>query len=155
MDTLMMIKQRVADMHLHSPRVNAVAASEDSATEARVDEFCHGLGKQLGEECELTRRIWLLSELRLPQLRAIAASEAAAADLVIVSVHHGEDLPPELLSWIDLWLPHKRDQRSLLLALFDPISSGVSATLRARLEEVARKAHMEFLAQSEDAPAPA
>ena len=155
MDTLMMAKQRVADMHLHSQRVNAVAASEDSATEARVDEFCHGLGKQLGQGCELTRRIWLLSELRLPQLRAIAASEAASADLVIVSVHHGEDLPPELRSWIDLWLPHKRKQHSLLLALFDPISSGVSTTLRARLEEVAHKAHMEFLVQSEDAPSPA
>jgi hypothetical protein len=153
MDTLIMTKQRVAEMQLHSHRVTTVAASEDSATEARVDEFCHGLEKQLGPACELARRIWLLSELRLPQLRTIAATEAAAADLVIVSVHHAETLPPELRSWIDLWLPHRRKQRSLLLALFDPVSSGVSAALRAHLEEVARRGRMEFLVQSEDVPA--
>ena len=153
MDTLMMAKQRVAGMHLRSHRVRAVAASEDSATEARVDEFCRGLAKQLGESCELNQQIWLLSELRMAQLRAIAATEAAAADLVIISVHHAEGLPNELQAWIDLWLPQKRKQRALLLALFDPVYSGVSATLRASLEEVARKGHMEFLAQSEDAPA--
>lgn len=153
MDTLMMAKQRVAGMHLHSHRVRVVAASEDTATEARVDEFCRGLGKQLGQACELNQQIWLLSELRMPQLRSIAAAEAAGADLVIVSVHHAEGLPPELQGWIDLWLAHKRKQRSLLLALFDPVYSGVSTTLRAYLEEVARKGHMEFLVQSEDTPA--
>lgn len=153
MDTLMMAKQCVAGMQLRSRRVRAVAASEDSATEARVDEFCRALGRQLGEAGELNQQIWLLSELRMPQLRAIAATEAAAADLVIISVHHAEGLPSELQAWIDLWLPRKRKQRSLLLALFDPVYSGVSTTLHAYLEAVARKGHMAFLAQSEDAPA--
>jgi hypothetical protein len=153
MDTLIMAKLRVAGMHPHSRRVRAVAASEDSTTEARVDEFCRGLEKHLGETCELSKQIWLLSELRMPQLRAIAAADANAADLVIISVHHAEGLPPELQDWIELWLAHKRKQPSLLVALFDPVYSGVSAALRAALEAVARRGHMEFLVQSEDAPA--
>ena len=94
----------------------------------------------------------MLSELRLPQLRTIAAAEAAAADLVIIAVHHSESLPDELQSWIDLWLGQKGQQLRLLLALFDPVYSGISTTLRAYLEGVARKGNLEFLAQAEERP---
>jgi hypothetical protein len=131
-------------------RVCAVAACEDSATEARINEFCASLARQLGEAYELNKQMWLLTELRVPRLRAIAAEDAAQADLLIVAVHHCEELPAELENWFEQWLTKKGNRTTLLLALLDPVYSGVSAGLRAYLENIARKAHSEFLVQSED-----
>jgi hypothetical protein len=92
---------------------------EDSSTESRVDEFCQGLSLELGQNCRLDKQMWPLSELRMPQLRAIAANEAANADLIIVSVHPAERLPDAVQSWIDLWARRKGNRPGVLLALFD------------------------------------
>ena len=85
-------------------------------------------------------------------LRAIAAREAAAADLVIVALHHAETLPNEVKSWIELWLKQRGKRPAVLLALFDPLYQGTSSSMQACLREVARRGHMEFLARSEEKP---
>src|SRR5262245_17641131 len=100
-------------------RVAAVAAYEDSHTDARVHEFCQNLERYLGEKCQVSKQMWLINELRMPQLRAIAASEAAAADLVIVAIHHAQSLPVEVKEWIDLWVGQKHRRHGVLLALLD------------------------------------
>ena len=128
------------------------AVHEDSATGARADEFCQTLYRCLSRDCKITREMWLLTELRTPQLRSIAAREAAAADLVIVSVHHAETLPKEVKTWIDLWVKQKRSRPAVLLALFDPLYLGTSGSIQACLREVAQKGKMEFLARSEEKP---
>ena len=46
---------------------------EDSATGARADEFCQTLVKCLSRNCAISKEMWLLTELRTAQLRAIAA----------------------------------------------------------------------------------
>jgi hypothetical protein len=152
MDTVLMTKLRVSERGNKSHRLTAVAAYEDSCTDTRVSEFCRSLSRHLGPRCEVVKQMWMLSELRVPRLRAIAATEAATADLVIIAVHHSESLPVELQSWIDLWVSKKGRQPELLLALFDPVYSGVSASLRAYLEGVARRGNMEFLVQAEERP---
>jgi hypothetical protein len=96
--------------------------------------------------------MWLLTELRTTQLRAIAAREAASADLVIISVHHAEALPDEVKSWIDLWLKQKSSRPAVLSALFDPLYLGTSSSIQAYLREVAKRGKMEFLARSEEKP---
>jgi len=133
-------------------RIVVSAVHEDSATGARVDDFCQTLAKCLGRNCEISKELWPLTELRTPKLRAIAAGEAAAADLVIISVHHGETLPGEIKSWIDLWLRQKGSRPTVLLALFDPLYLGSSSSMQAFLQGVARKGNMEFLARSEEKP---
>ena len=96
--------------------------------------------------------MWLLTELRTSQRKTIAAGEAAAADLVIVSVHHAETLPTEVKSWIELWLKQRGRRPAVLLALFDPPYLGTSSSIQAYLREVARRGNMEFLARSEEKP---
>ncbi len=149
MDTLLTAKLRITQ-NGKSKQVTAVAAYEDSTTGARAEDFCQSLGRLLGQGCELNKQMWPLTELRLPQLRTIAAGEAARADLVIVSVHHSEALPADLASWLEQWAHHKDKRVSVLLGLFDPVHQGVSASIRAHLAETARKAHVDFLAQSEE-----
>jgi hypothetical protein len=133
-------------------RLAVSAVHEDSATGARAEEYCQTLTRSLGGKCVLAKEMWLLTELRTPQLRSIAASEAVAADLIIVSVHHAENLPGEITSWIDLWLKQKRARPALLAALFDPIYLGTSSSIQAYLREVAKKGNLEFMARSEEKP---
>jgi hypothetical protein len=134
----------------NSKQITAVAAYEDTLTDARVTEFCRGLSKQLGETCEVVKQMWLLNELRMPQLRSIAAGEASHADLIIISIHHAPKLPDEVTHWIELWLPQKRRQPVVLLALFDPVYQGDSASMRTYLAQVAKKAAMQFLVHTEE-----
>ncbi len=133
-------------------RIVVSAVHEDFATGARADDFCQTLSKCLGGNCEIAKELWLLTELRTPKLRSVAAGEAAAADLIIISVHHAETLPSEIKTWIDLWVKQKRTRPTLLLALFDPIYLGSSGSIQVSLREVARKGNMEFLARSEEKP---
>src|SRR5205809_7450529 len=108
MDNIM-IQLQATRIGQRSNSLTAVAAYEDAGTDARVNEFCRNLKCQLGSGCEVTKQMWLLNELRIPQLRAIAAGEAAAADLVIISVHHSDGLPVEVKDWIETWLARKGD----------------------------------------------
>ena len=131
-------------------RISISAVHEDPATGARADDFCQTLARSLGRNCEISKELWPLTELRTPKLRAIAAGEAAAADLVIISVHHAETLPGEVKSWIDLWLKQKGSRPTVLSALFDPLYLGSSSSIQTFLQGVARKGGMEFLVRSEE-----
>jgi len=137
-----------------SKRVTAVAAYEDSSTEPRVGEFCQNLARHLGKSPELSKGMWLFSELRPSPLRSVAASEAAAADLIIISAHHQESLPKEVNDWIHMWLDRKDKKPIVLVALFDAIYQGDSASMHAYLKDVAKQGNMEFLVQTEEFPEP-
>ena len=96
--------------------------------------------------------MWPGCQLRLPQLRSIAADDAAHADLIIISVHPAESLPDEMKGWVDQWLGRKDCRAAVLLALFDPVSRGVSSSMAAYLQEAAKRGSMEFVAQSQETP---
>ena len=130
--------------------INAVAAYEDAPTDARVNEFCRTLVRNFGRNCEVTKQMWLLNELRMPQLRAIAANDAAVADIVIIAIHHSESLPAELKDWIETWLARKGKHPPVLLALLDPAHQGDSSSLRVYLEGVAKKERLELITQSDE-----
>ncbi|HOX57051.1 MAG TPA: hypothetical protein P5205_00295 [Candidatus Paceibacterota bacterium] len=143
---------RVWPLWQKAKRFVVSAVHEDSATGARAEDFCTTLIRCLGRDCPVTKEMWLLTELRTTQLRAIAAKDAAAADLVIVSVHHAETLPAEVKKWIDLWLKQRSKRPAVLLALFDPLYLGTSSSIQAYLRDVAKRGDMEFLASSEEKP---
>ena len=133
-------------------QIDAVAVYEDSPTDERVNEFCQTLSRSLGKRCEVRREMWLLNELRMPQLRGIAAGEAANADLVIISVHHTEGVPGELRDWMELWITKKARRKAVLLGLFDPVYQGDSGSVRTFLQQAAKRANAEFLVVSEEKP---
>ena len=152
MDALITKLQAVSRLGKNPKQVAVVAAFEDAHTETRVNEFCRSLGRQLGAKCEITQQMWLFNELRVSQLRGIAAGEASKADLVIISVHHAQTFPGEVQEWIGLWAGQKGSHPAALLALFDPVYVGDSTALQSYLKEAARKAKMEFLVRAEEAP---
>jgi hypothetical protein len=149
MDTII-TKLRVWRIWKALERVVAVAVYEDSSTESRVDEFRQGFSLELGQNCSLDKQMWPLSELRMPQLRAIAAADAANADLIIISVRAAESLPDAVQNWIDLWAKRKGNRPAVLLALFDRLERGSSTSIQIHLKEVAKRTKMEFLVQSDE-----
>jgi hypothetical protein len=122
-----------------------LAAFEDSTTGTRVREFCQGLSRELGSDCRIIEHVWLFNTLRLRELQEIAAEEASASDLVIISTHQDGSLPDDVKSWIDLWLQQSARPPAILLALFDSDYSGGSSAVQVYLQNVARQGGMEFL----------
>ena len=133
-------------------QLGLLAAFEDSVTGTRVKEFCQGLSRDLGRQCRITEHVWLFSTFRLRELQEIAADEASASDLIIISVHQAQSLPDEVKSWIDLWLGQKTRHAGVLLALMDPDNAAEPGSVCTYLQEVASRAGMEFLVESKEGP---
>jgi len=150
MDTLIMARDRLNRPGNGASKVLAVIACEDSATGTRASQFCESLAKQLGQQRALSNQVWLLNELRVPRLCTIAASDAAEADVILISLHHTEAVPGELKSWVGQWLAIKKRRPRLLLALLDSACLGLSTSLRAYLDGVAKQGGMDYLVQSEE-----
>jgi hypothetical protein len=146
----MISKLRVWPIWKELKRFAVSAACEDFSTSTRADEFCRGLSRGVAPNCIIAKEIWLFNQLCVPQLRAIAASEAALAQLIIISVHHAEALPDGVKSWINQWLGQRKNHSVVLLALFDPVYQGVSSSMRGYLQDVAKRGEMELLVKSED-----
>ena len=140
-----MLREERATKGLKS--LSVVAVHEDFATGARVGEVCRTLAGELGGGCEVVNQPWLVNLLRLPRLRAIAAEDAAAADVVIVSLHDAGEFPIELKDWVEAWLQQKRDHPKVLLALFDEDGGQTAGLLQAYLEAAAQRGGLAFFLQ--------
>ena len=130
-----------------SKRLRALAVCEDSETCARVVEFLRDLSGDLGRECQIIKRVWLVNEFFVPELKEIAANEAAHDDLIILSTHSDGNLPEQVQSWVDLWLLRKGGRPAVLGALLDPNPEQDSALMQVRLQEIAKRGNLEFFAQ--------
>jgi hypothetical protein len=135
-------------------RLSLLATFEDSSSGTRVKEFCQSLIQELGSQCRVFEHVWLFSTLRMRELRQIAAEEARASDLIIVSVQRSDELPGEVKDWIELWIRQNLKQPVVLLALLDPDYEGASTAVQSYLRDVAHRGHMEFLVLSRRVPAP-
>jgi hypothetical protein len=124
-----------------------LGAYEDSAAGARVYEFCRQLSKTLGQRCEITKVACPFNEFCIPQFRAVAASEAAVSDLIIIAAHRAENLPAEVRSWIEMWLGQAGSRPKVLVALFDAVYQGNPDPLKTYLKEVAERGQMQLVVQ--------
>jgi hypothetical protein len=145
-------KPQVWQRWKQSHHMALLAAFEDSATGTRVKEFCEGLSRDMGSGCRIVEHVWVFNTFRLRELQEIAAEEASASDLIIISVHQAGSLPDEVKSWIDLWLRPGARHPAVLVALLDQEHEGASTAVEAYLHEVARRGGMEFLVLSKEVP---
>jgi hypothetical protein len=133
-----------------SDKLVAFALYEDAVTNARVEEFCRRAVRELSP-AQLIKRAWLCNELRLPKLRAVAVSEAASADIVVLAIHHCEDLAPEIEAWLKAVL-EGASRPSIIFAVFDGTHAGDSSSVRAKLSELTRGTGVELVTFSEEMP---
>ena len=117
--------------------LNVVIAYEDLETGKRAIKTYEYMVEQLGNECLFSNQMWKFDVLAVPRLKEIAAKDAAAADIIIVSAHEGNHLPIEVKAWMESWLSYK-SQASALVGLFG--NESVNSPVRNYLAEVARSA---------------
>ena len=84
--------------------LNVVIAFEDVAAGKHAQRFYEYLTERLGADFEFTRYQWNFSLLKDPNVREVAARDAATADIVIVATHGDNDVPDHFKSWIKMWL---------------------------------------------------
>ncbi|HWD93702.1 MAG TPA: hypothetical protein VG938_15280 [Verrucomicrobiae bacterium] len=124
--------------------LNVVIAYEDLETGKRAMKTYEYLVEQLGSQCIFANQMWKFDVLAVPKLKEIAAKDAAAAEIIIISAHEGRELPKEVKAWMELWLNYK-SQTTALVGLFG--GESVETPLRSYLEEIARRAKIAFFCQ--------
>ncbi len=92
--------------------------------------------------------IWKFDLLSISSLRKIAAEEAAAADLIIVSAHSPGNLADTVREWIEMGLAQRTHRPGALALLLDETGDGKfdQFPVAAWLNERATQAGMEFFA---------
>jgi hypothetical protein len=138
-----------SDMDLN-PTFNVVIAYEDFETGKNARKTYDFLVAHLGNECQFSNQMWKFDVLSVPKLREIAAKDACAADIIIISCRSGE-LPDDVKAWIELWIGEENHPLALA-ALFEYAPDDLYQTRepRAYLASVAKRGQMEFFAQPEE-----
>jgi hypothetical protein len=126
--------------------VDVLLLYEDLGTALRAKQSLDRLPDQLGLEAGWGTRVWRLDLLGEPLLAEQAAIEAAAADVIILSLHGRNDLRAEARDWLDRWLDRKEDRPYALAALLDPepAQPGGDNPVVAYLKRVAEAAHADL-----------
>ncbi|HSU55754.1 MAG TPA: hypothetical protein VLT36_16990 [Candidatus Dormibacteraeota bacterium] len=130
-----------------NPTFNVVIAYEDFETGKHAKTTYDFLTETLGRECHFSNTMWKFDVMGITKLREMAAKDAAAADIILVSCHGTEELPDSVKAWFEMWLAEK-GQPLALVALFDcPFGPVGTREVRSYLADVARRGNMEFFAQ--------
>ena len=130
-----------------------VIAYEDHATRDRAMLLYDRVAQQLLNDYDFQCAWWKLDHLREPSLMEQAVDDAVQANMIIVSLHAGRALPKIAMDWMDAWAPGKVGNKSALVALLSMSGPGndVAQGRQAYLQQVARRARMDFFLHSIDA----
>lgn len=143
MQTLSLPAFGSSDADAHSA-LNVVIAYEDLETGKRAIKTYDYLVEHLGDQCLFANQMWKFDVLAVSKLREIAAKDAAMADIIIIAAHEGNQLPPEVKTWIELWVSY-RIRASALVGLFG--AESIDNPVRDYLSGVAKRAKIEFFCQ--------
>ena len=134
------------------PAFNVVIAYEDFDTGKHAKETFDFLVSNLGHECKFSNQMWKFDVLGIPKLREMAARDALAADIIIISCHGNHNLSSEVRAWINSWLYEQNNAIALVALFSDPNAYEENENIRVYLAEVAKRARMEFFAQPNPVP---
>lgn len=139
-------------MPIHSI-LNAAIIYEDLEMGELANRMCHSMACEFGVQRELNQEMWNFQLLDVAEFQAQATRAAACADLIVVATHGYEELPLEILAWIEYWVDKRQGHPGALVALFDEIHphGGSRAVVQSYLEYVARRCGLDFVSPSSPA----
>ncbi|MGV3773240.1 MAG: hypothetical protein ACO1QB_10095 [Verrucomicrobiales bacterium] len=119
----------------------------DTATaEAEAMSTAQYVRSQLADEFDVNLTSWDLAYLGAPRLRERAATEAAAADMIIVSSQENSSGLGFLKPWISKW-KDKRKKSGALVALIQGEEQHGKTEIFSLLEKTAQSTQMDFIAK--------
>ncbi|MGD1088428.1 MAG: hypothetical protein ABR955_06845 [Verrucomicrobiota bacterium] len=133
--------------------LNIVGIYQDMLTRYWAMQTCHW-ATQFAREGRVQNQWFNVNSLNDPGIFADAVRAALAADVIVVSVHAADELPPDLRVWFEAWLPRRPTRVGALSALIgvaEPLDSQSVRTLDY-LQAVARKGQLDFIPQERRRP---
>jgi hypothetical protein len=126
--------------------LNALLLYEDFGTALRARHSLDLLPTSFITEAGWRTNLWRLDLLGEPLLAEQAAIEAAAADVIILSVRGRNEPQAEVRNWLNRWLDHKEDRPYALAVLLDPepTQRGSDNPVVVYLKRVAEAAHADL-----------
>jgi hypothetical protein len=127
---------------------------QDSVTKDWTKQFCRRATRVAGVES--VQCAWYsTNSLSDTEKLMDAASAAVVADVIVVSVYDADELPLELYTWVEAWLPRRLLRAGALTALIgvaEPLESQSIRTI-TYLQAVAHRARLDFIPQAHKRPA--
>ena len=128
------------------PGLKIAGVYQDIESRARIGDLWDRVADLAGPDA-VPITAWSLEELSRAPAFQEAVSAAAVADVLVISIHAGDQLPPALCAWIDSWLPlRQRHDGSLIILL--GVAAGQPEIPLARAKEylsaIARGSGLDF-----------
>jgi len=136
------------------PAPNVLILYEDLGTGLRAKHSLELLPDQFPADARCSTTLWRLELLSDPLLAEQAALEAAAADVIILSVHGRRELPAEVRQWLNGWLAHKEPRPYALGVLLDSVEAnqGSDNPVVGYMQQVAAAAGADLFYGFSEAP---
>ena len=133
---------------------SAVVLYEDLATRDRAMEICDRLVHKFWADVEFEFSWWRFDFLHDSALAGDAVRLAARSELILLAAHAGRELPPQVKSWIESWLPIREPGFGVLVAMIGTEADRLRglSPIHVYLREAAQQANMDYLPQVIDAP---
>lgn len=133
--------------------VKVFVACEGSANAKEACALLERLARNTKADGRLFYSWWNFEVLPITALRKMAATEAAAADLVIIAGQNSQELPESVIDWVSQWLTVRDYRCRALMALVDSdrASTQGSRDVLALLRQVATLGQMDFFAKGTEA----
>jgi hypothetical protein len=122
---------------------------DDTVTAERADDVLELLEANLKEEQgRLFHQWWNTEVLALASLREQAAAEAAWADMIIIVLRDGRELPEMVASWMKRSVDLRKNRPGALVALLDSElpKPDTSRGIVSQLRQAASLGNMDFFA---------
>jgi hypothetical protein len=126
-------------------RCAVVSIYEDLGGRDLLVQLCHSLARKFKDDLEFQFDWWRFKYLADPEIAMEAAQSAAQADLILLAAQSPE-LPVEVQTWFEGWLPN-RGAGDGALVLVQPSRKGASQSLplRSFLRRTARRGRLDYL----------
>jgi hypothetical protein len=128
---------------------SVMIAFDDSVAAERADDVLELLEQNLkDEQGRLFHQWWNTEVLAFSSLREQAAAEAAWADMIILVLREGRELPGMVAAWMKRSLDLRKDRPGALVALLDsdPQKPDESQGVLSQLKKAAASGQMDFFA---------
>ncbi len=119
---------------------------KDLGTALRAKRLLDLLPDKFRADTDLSTKLWRVDLLTDPLLRERAAIEAAASDVIILSLHGAGGLPAPVTDCLGRWLNHKPDRPCAVGLLLDPepAAAGASNATIMAVERIAEAGHADL-----------